>query len=107
MYSFFTRNLQPLATDLVELLQKSQQWVDPNLLLLVKGDESSKAKQRKGKISSANASSEPRPEEDSDSDEFKALAGSRIALKRSKNVSDTSGDESSSDTSKSHVVDDE
>jgi ATP-dependent RNA helicase DDX5/DBP2 len=35
-YSFFTRNLRPLAKDLVDLLEKSKQIVDPNLLELTK-----------------------------------------------------------------------
>ena len=29
--SFFTRNLAPLASDLQQLLEKHEQWVDPNL----------------------------------------------------------------------------
>jgi ATP-dependent RNA helicase DDX5/DBP2 len=33
--SFFTRNLQPLARDLVTILQSTNQFVDPNLLNLV------------------------------------------------------------------------
>jgi superfamily II DNA/RNA helicase len=31
IFSFFTRNLSPLAPDLVSLLDSTQQWVDPNL----------------------------------------------------------------------------
>ena len=34
VYSFFTRNLAPLAHDMVTLLTASHQWVDPNLLAL-------------------------------------------------------------------------
>ena len=34
VYSFFTRNLAPLAQDMVALLAASHQWVDPNLLAL-------------------------------------------------------------------------
>lgn len=34
VYSFFTRNLYPLATDLIQLLEANQAWVDPNLRAL-------------------------------------------------------------------------
>lgn len=35
IYSFFTRNLAPLASDMIQLLEASQQFVDPNLRALV------------------------------------------------------------------------
>jgi superfamily II DNA/RNA helicase len=37
VYSFFTRNLKPMAADLVHLLEANNAWVDPNLRLLVNG----------------------------------------------------------------------
>ena len=35
IYSFFTRNVAPLANDIMQLLEMSQQHVDPNLRALV------------------------------------------------------------------------
>lgn len=34
-YGFFTRNLAPLAADLIKLLKHHNQWIDPNLLKLM------------------------------------------------------------------------
>lgn len=98
MFSFFTRNLQPLAVDVIQLLQKSLQWVDPNLLLLADEESSNKNKnQAKRPKRAKTITQKPAPSnkqsDDDDDNSFEALAGSRIVLKRSKNVSDTSDDE--------------
>jgi hypothetical protein len=91
VYSFFTRNLQVLASDLIQLLEKSNQWVDPNLLQCVAKTPPNKARRKKKRAV------EPIEEEANDSDEFEGLMANRIALKRSKAVSDTSDDESGSE----------
>lgn len=41
VYSFFHRELAPMAKDVIELLCKSNSWVDPNLLALVPDSERS------------------------------------------------------------------
>ena len=43
VYSFFTRNFQPMAADLIQLLEANEQWVDPNLRLLVNDSGSKKS----------------------------------------------------------------
>ena len=95
VFSFFTRNLQPLAPDVVQLLQKSKQWVDPNLLSLAEtSPKKNQAKSHKKSKNTQNAQEKSVPaKEESDNDSFAALAASRIVLKRSKNVSDTSDEE--------------
>mmetsp|Transcript_26086 Transcript_26086/g.38617 ORF Transcript_26086/g.38617 Transcript_26086/m.38617 type:complete len:287 (+) Transcript_26086:1-861(+) len=56
IYSFFHRELAPMANDMVDLLRSCNAWVDPNLIALVpipipggvkKGDGESKRKRRK------------------------------------------------------------
>lgn len=52
VYSFFNRELAPMANDMVDLLRSCNAWVDPNLIALVpggikKGDGESKRKRRK------------------------------------------------------------
>jgi ATP-dependent RNA helicase DDX5/DBP2 len=41
VYSFFHRELAPMAKDVVDLLTKCKSWIDPNLLALVPGSEQS------------------------------------------------------------------
>ena len=54
VYSFFHRELAPMANDMVDLLRSCNAWVDPNLIALVpvpggikKGDGEFKRKRRK------------------------------------------------------------
>lgn len=58
VYSFFHRELAPMANDMVDLLRSCNAWVDPNLIALVpipvpvpggikKGDGESKRKRQK------------------------------------------------------------
>lgn len=34
VYSFFTRDLAPMAKDVLDLLKATGSWIDPNLLIL-------------------------------------------------------------------------
>ena len=49
VYSFFTRELQPMATDVMTLLKETNAWIDPNLLELTaeKPQEGRRSKKRK------------------------------------------------------------
>mmetsp|Transcript_27739 Transcript_27739/g.31133 ORF Transcript_27739/g.31133 Transcript_27739/m.31133 type:complete len:748 (+) Transcript_27739:66-2309(+) len=60
--SFFTRNLQPLAADLIQLLEVSQAWVDPNLrslLVETKGGNSGNKNKLKSKGTKFTSSESP------------------------------------------------
>jgi superfamily II DNA/RNA helicase len=101
VYSFFTRNLQLMAPDLVKLLEANQAWVDPNLrALVVGGDGDQPANEGKRKRSRRKAVQEvevARAERDGDDgsdddDDFPELAPNRIVLKRAGHVSDASSD---------------
>jgi superfamily II DNA/RNA helicase len=121
VYSFFTRNLQSMAGDLVRLLETHGAWVDPNLRALVQSTASAIAgKNSNGKDitrhvsdsnttkrrSSRNDSSKQVKKDtkstmDSDStalseDEFASLSANRIVLKRACHVSDASSSDDSS-----------
>lgn len=111
IYSFFTRNLAPMAEDLIALLESNQQWIDPNLRLLIrKSSSSSKHAQKKREISDtgdARASNETvaksshnetnQDNSEGDDDPFVALSANRIVLKRALHVSDASENEDDSE----------
>jgi len=112
IYSFFTRNLAPLAEDLVKLLRACNQSVDPNLLSLVfdgaknktsnageiagpgatkkrrRRDDNAESQEGRGAIR-GNDGIEPDGEGDEE-DEFPELSAQRIVLKRAGNISDAS-----------------
>jgi hypothetical protein len=102
--------LKPLAADMIELLEKSQQWVDPNLLQL-KEEERRRGKggkrQRTETPSVVPGATSPNKalhkalnkdkvntNNDDDDDSFQGLTASRIVLKRSKHVAESSDDSS-------------
>jgi ATP-dependent RNA helicase DDX5/DBP2 len=103
VYGFFTRNLQPMAADLVKLLEANHAKVDPNLLELVgqqpndnKGNKK-RGKSKRDNVEAVKAVKEAGPkdeveDEPSDGDEFKDLSPKRIVLKRASHVSDASDD---------------
>jgi superfamily II DNA/RNA helicase len=121
VYSFFTRNLAPLAPDLIALLEANNQWIDPNLVLLLpsanaghanksparskepsakKGSESSDAIKEDIMDNDNNICDEV-DDDDDDNTLFKDLSAQRIVLKRALNVSDASSssdDDNSADT---------
>ena len=109
IYSFFTRNLAPLANDMIQLLEASQQVVDPNLRALVVV-----VKRKKEKDPPKDAKAQPQPrsrneaehdnqeqqdvddndsfDEDDNDPFFQQLSPRRIVLTRASNVSDASSD---------------
>ena len=118
-YSFFTRNLQPMAGDLIKLLHGNNAWIDPNLKalapgvaeqLLGEGKSSNRKRRRKNNTDAAEKEqtsssiisnsndmvAEVAAQDDGDDDDYAELAPNRIVLKRASHVSDAS-DESSSD----------
>ncbi|KAG7358025.1 DEAD/DEAH box helicase domain protein [Nitzschia inconspicua] len=124
VYSFFTRNMQRMATDLVKLLEASQAWVDPNLRALIgttdtdtktdgskskrsskrKSDQASNKQQqckiKRNKKSSDASTKRAMGDADTssdDNDEFANLSANRIVLKRASHVSDVSEDDDEGD----------
>jgi ATP-dependent RNA helicase DDX5/DBP2 len=87
IYSFFTRNLRPLAADMVRLLQARNQWVDPNLQELVDG------KEKKNRKKELRVHKDSAIQQDSDEDAFPHISSRRIVLKRAGNISDASDDD--------------
>lgn len=99
VYSFFHRELAPMAQDVVDLLTSCRAWVDPNLIALVPGSgEASLSKRKKRKRS------KKKPDETGkinavltdEENEFEILDTNRIVLKRAEHVKDESDDEESS-----------
>ena len=101
VYSFFTRNLAPLAQDLVRLLELHRQWVDPNLKELVQIPHTSTPKQQQrakpqlqdSKDLGYRAHQDGNSSDDGgDSDVLlnDKYSANRIVFKRSSNVSDAS-----------------
>ena len=78
-FSFFTRNLAPLARDLVKLLEGNDQKVDPNLRSLTEGELQSEAQAAE-------------PEDDSDATVPASSGGIRITPRKRK--SDECADDS-------------
>jgi ATP-dependent RNA helicase DDX5/DBP2 len=107
VYSFFTRNLAPLANDVVALLEAANQHVDPNLRALmackkeargVPADEDNFLGVHRQKQQHSDQGGTIDNVEDTESDDdFKYLAPNRIVLKRASHVSDASENELSSD----------
>jgi hypothetical protein len=101
--------LKPLAADMIELLEKSQQWVDPNLLQLKEENSRGKGGKRPRKDKPSVSPSPNGPSkalskdtgttknDDDDDDPFPGLTASRIVLKRSKHVAESSDDGSDGD----------
>jgi superfamily II DNA/RNA helicase len=109
VYSFFTRNLAPLAPDLMALLEANNQWIDPNLVLLLPSAATSHTNKSKDRSNTVRTSKYPQSrdaskediidddnqcdeddEDDEDNTMFKDLSAQRIVLKRALNVSDAS-----------------
>jgi superfamily II DNA/RNA helicase len=113
VYSFFTRNLQSMAGDLVRLLETHGAWVDPNLRALVQSTVSAIAgKNSNGEdvtrhVSDSNTTTSKQVKKDMEStmdsdssaiseDKFADLSANRIVLKRACYVSDASSSDDSS-----------
>lgn len=104
MYSFFTREMAPMAKDVLALLEFSNAWIDPNLLELVGADGGSPKKKRRRQEQNAveegvevlGDGPDIEYDEDWDDGQFANLCASRIVLKRASHVSDASESESES-----------
>lgn len=100
IYSFFTRNLQAMAPDLVRLLEVNNAWVDPNLRALAQGEAGGKSTKKKKKHDpktdvELKAKDSDGEGDDEPEDDFPELAPNRIVLKRASHVSDASSGDSS------------
>lgn len=104
VYSFFHRELAPMASDVVELLNSCSAWVDPNLVALIPGSSdasstSKRKKRKKIKPSDVDHSPETKAEtktetKQSDSDdEFESLGKKQIVLTKASHVKDNSDSE--------------
>jgi len=92
IYSFFTRNLKPLAMDLIRLLEAHNAWVDPNLRALANEEKPNSRKHAK-----KTRADDENDDDDEPVDDFPELAPNRIVLKRASHVSDASSSEDESD----------
>mmetsp|Transcript_23996 Transcript_23996/g.66495 ORF Transcript_23996/g.66495 Transcript_23996/m.66495 type:complete len:653 (-) Transcript_23996:199-2157(-) len=119
VYSFFNRELAPMAKDVLELLRSCNAWVDPNLIALLPEDakqdtgDSKRKRRKRGKNANdegealdakSSAAKKKKPDVDDSNimddseDEFAHLAPNRIVLKRASHVPDSdSEDESDSE----------
>lgn len=101
VYSFFTRELQPMAKDVVALLTESKAWIDPNLVALAgeKPQEGKRTKKRKRDetATKTNVDGEENDDYDDNEDPFPFLNPNRIVLKRASHVSDASSSSSEED----------
>lgn len=104
VYSFFTRELAPMAKDVLALLEFSKAWIDPNLLELV-GTKGGSPKRKRGRqeqnaveddIEAFGDGPDAIDDEDWDDGQFANLCANRIVLKRASHVSDASESESES-----------
>lgn len=109
VYSFFHRELAPLAADTIDLLRSCSAWVDPNLLTLVPGVDTNAAGEPKRKRRRRNKKEDPKengvPVQKNNAtdtsaevmvdseDEFSFLNQNRITLKRATHVSLDSDDD--------------
>jgi superfamily II DNA/RNA helicase len=100
VYSFFTRELAPMAKDVLALLEFSNAWIDPNLLELVgRNDGPLKKKQRRQQQQTAADENlgdglDANEGDEWDDGQFASLCANRIVLKRASHVSDASESES-------------
>ena len=95
VFSFFTRELAPMAKSVIELLKICKAPVDPNLIALsdqsnssAKNTNISGKKRKSKKISSAVKNKNSGVEFESDDEQFSFLRGDRVILKRAAHVSD-------------------
>lgn len=103
VYSFFHRELAPLARDMVELLRSTGAWIDPNLIELIPKDsksedheggnnESRRKRRKRNKEARVDVSSQQCENSDID-DEFESLGHNKVVLQRASHVAFDSSDE--------------
>jgi superfamily II DNA/RNA helicase len=105
VYSFFNRELAPMAKDVIDLLKSSNSWIDPNLIALVPGGvEGCDSKRKRRRRNKEVEQDQPDNSEDlktavldmgenSDDNDFASLGQNRIVLKRASHVKDDSDGE--------------
>jgi len=111
VYSFFHRELAPMAKDVLDLLTSCGAWIDPNLISLIPGKstECSTSASRRKRRNRRGKNNTPIDEDardhseilkstagmdgDDEEDEFATLGQPRILLKRASHVKDDSDDE--------------
>jgi ATP-dependent RNA helicase DDX5/DBP2 len=95
VYSFFNREMEAMAKDVVALLRDSKAWLDPNLLELAgEGEGGKRSKRKKDKATPVEKKAPGEENEDDwDDGQFASLNPSRIVLKRASHVSDASEDD--------------
>lgn len=99
-YGFFPRRLHPLAPHLIEVLEASQQIVDPNLRALI-DQESTRNRSKPKKVVTASTNPEAVKMKNEDGmdhdgdDIYPELAANRIVLQRADNVSEASSSDDS------------
>jgi hypothetical protein len=96
VYSFFHRELAPMAKDVVDLLTSCGAWIDPNLKALLDGNDKAslpKSRKRKQMKEQVEASKKVNLSSDNEEDEFSMLDSKRIVLKRAEHVKEDSDDE--------------
>ncbi len=98
VFSFFTREFSAMAPSVVQLLQASNAWVDPNLVALTierkspdKNYTNNDSKKRKRKQNAADDMGGETHADESDNDQFAFLG--RSVLKRASHVSDAEDSE--------------
>lgn len=111
VYSFFHRELAPLAKDMIGILRSTDAWVDPNLIELIPAQERreenndmnfSRRKRRKTKQSVVestssvnNCNKETQGLSSDTDDDFAGLCENRITLQRASHVPLNSSDDES------------
>jgi ATP-dependent RNA helicase DDX5/DBP2 len=98
VYSFFHRELQPMANDVLTLLNETKAWIDPNLRELAgekaAGNSRSKKRKRNQEMLQPNlshaSSGEDANEESDEDDQYAFLDPNRIVLDRASHVNDSS-----------------
>ena len=113
VYSFFNRELAPMAKDMVDLLRSCNAWVDPNLVALIpggakQGDGEPKRKRRKrnkcsnDELEDVSSSTQKQKHCNTDDfgdvedaeDVFPELMQNRIVLKRASHVTFSDSEDS-------------
>lgn len=100
VYSFFTRDMAPMAKDVVQLLKSSNAWLDPNLLAIIDEGLLKKKRHRPVQLPPTDTGLEDAIEDvddEWDDGQFASLSANRIVLKSAGHVSDASESEEQSD----------
>jgi ATP-dependent RNA helicase DDX5/DBP2 len=104
VYSFFTRNMQRMAPDLVRLLEVNNAWVDPNLKELVQSNNKTRTKSKRDTSQEENntevvnqADAGGKGKEKSRSEESRKQRKTKRPAKKGSNESDWNSDDVNDD----------